>query len=151
MSLTQLAFYSVPAPHVRDEHVADLVAQTRERNSAHGVTGFLMQREDLFLQVLEGERRVLSRHLETLFMDDRHSNIVVLGWRDIDVRTFPEWDLGYINADELTHDERMLDKRSRSKHVVRLNVDQAVDLLERLSALVPGPVVRPATPTRLAA
>ncbi|MHC4975765.1 MAG: BLUF domain-containing protein [Planctomycetota bacterium] len=147
MSLTQLAFYSVPAPHVTDEHVADMVSQAIEHNSAQGVTGFLLQRDDMFIEVLEGERPVLESQLDAMASDGRRTNIVVLGWRDVDERTFPEWELGYISAHDMTHQEQMKDKRSKSKHVVRLNVDQAVDMLANLASLVPTPVVLPTEQT----
>ncbi len=65
----------------------------RERNSRDGITGALICREDLYLQMLEGPRAAVTRTYARILRDDRHVDVVGLWSGDAGERLFPEWSM----------------------------------------------------------
>ena len=62
-----------------------------ENNKRDGITGALICRGDLYLQLLEGKEKILKETYERILQDDRHLEIRKLVWRKTDIRFFPEW------------------------------------------------------------
>lgn len=89
----------------------DAIAESsRLRNLKNGVTGILLCKEGSVLQVLEGHQTVVNDLYNKISSDPRVSNSLVLIKRHSTEREFPNWSMGYRNADtdevsfELTSD-----------------------------------------------
>jgi hypothetical protein len=81
----QLIYASQPFGY--DELVlAGILATARRNNARDGITGALICREDLFVQLLEGRRDVATSAFSRILRDDRHVG-------DIEARLFPEWSM----------------------------------------------------------
>jgi hypothetical protein len=52
-----------------------LLEECREYNAAHGVTGMLLYSNETFVQVLEGDDRVIDELLDHIEEDPRHTYI----------------------------------------------------------------------------
>jgi hypothetical protein len=70
-----------------------ILFQARRNNARDGITGALIYREDLFLQLLEGPRDVVSAAFMRILRDDRHVEIVKLWSGNIETRRFPQWSM----------------------------------------------------------
>lgn len=78
-----------------DRQIAQIVAISRERNAADGITGALLFSEVHFAQFIEGPPDAVSALLSRLQRDDRHMNITVVSRETAEGRLFPCWSLAY--------------------------------------------------------
>jgi hypothetical protein len=88
----QLIYASRPFGY--DELVlAGILSSARRNNSRDGITGALICREDLFVQLLEGRRDVVTATYARILQDDRHVDVVTLWSGDLEERLFPKWSM----------------------------------------------------------
>ena len=55
--------------------LAGILSSARRNNSRDGITGALICREDLFVQLLEGPRDVVTAAYARILQDDRHVDV----------------------------------------------------------------------------
>lgn len=70
-----------------------ILAAARRNNQRDAITGALICRDDLFMQMLEGRRNVVTSAFSRILRDDRHVEVVNLWSGDIKARLFPEWSM----------------------------------------------------------
>lgn len=90
MSLTQIIYASQPLGF-DNAIVAGILLDARRCNVRDDVTGALMVRGDMYLQLLEGPGRKVEATFDRISDDDRHVNPVCLMTRVVDERMFPDW------------------------------------------------------------
>lgn len=90
MTVMQLIYASRPFGF-DDLALSGILASARRNNRRDGITGALICREDLFLQLLEGPQNVVTALFARIVRDDRHTDVVTLVSGDIETRLFPEW------------------------------------------------------------
>jgi len=90
MSFVQLTYASRPFGF--DEGVlASILLDARRCNTRDGITGTLIVRHDLFLQLLEGPAAAVDAAYQRIARDDRHINVQRMTRREVDQRLFPDW------------------------------------------------------------
>lgn len=90
MPLSQLIYTSRPFGF--DEGMLDnILVSARANNARLGITGALICRADLFMQLLEGEREAVTATLARILKDDRHVDVAVVHCGDAAERLFPDW------------------------------------------------------------
>lgn len=88
----QLIYASKPFGY-DDLTLTSILLQARHNNVRNGITGALICRQDLFLQMLEGRRDLVTSTFSRILRDNRHVDVVNLLSSDIDSRLFPEWSM----------------------------------------------------------
>ena len=73
--------------------LAGLLAQARRNNRRHSVTGALICRHDLYIQLIEGPELAINALYEKIAVDDRHIDVRLLLADAVETRVFPEWDM----------------------------------------------------------
>jgi len=68
-----------------------ILVSARLNNMRDGITGALICREDLYLQLLEGLPKAVAAAFARIARDDRHTEVVKLVSRSVESRLFPEW------------------------------------------------------------
>ena len=69
-----------------------LLIDSRENNQKNNITGSLICRADIYLQMLEGPEEKVLKTFDKIKKDDRHLEVeVLLIERDIEDRLFPYW------------------------------------------------------------
>ncbi len=71
--------------------LSGILASARRNNLRDGITGALICREDLFMQMLEGAPDAVTQAYARILRDDRHTEIALLHSGDIVKRLFPDW------------------------------------------------------------
>ena len=92
MRLMQLIYTSRPfgfGPEALD----DILLSARRHNRENGITGALICRADLFMQMLEGPRTAVTRTFARIIDDDRHLDVALIHADDIETRLFADWDM----------------------------------------------------------
>ncbi len=95
MPLLQLVYASMATNPLAEEPLKELVATSRINNARHGITGMLLYKNASFFHVIEGEEGKVMRLLEKIRQDKRHDSIVMLHRRLVDLRSFPDWAMGF--------------------------------------------------------
>ena len=90
MNLIQLVYSSQPFGYSLEILSAILVA-SRANNRKRDITGALICRSDIFLQLLEGPEQQVKSTYAAIQNDDRHINIYHLLDQNVDKRLFPAW------------------------------------------------------------
>lgn len=90
MSLFQVVYASRPFGY--DQGMLNgILADARRCNARDGITGSLVCREDLYLQLLEGRADLVAAAFERIAKDDRHLEVRRLLAGPAATRIFPDW------------------------------------------------------------
>jgi Sensors of blue-light using FAD len=92
MRQTQLIYTSRPFGF-DDATLNGILLTARHFNKRDGITGALICRDDLFIQMLEGPRNLVTATYARILRDDRHVEVVGLWSGDTETRMFPNWDM----------------------------------------------------------
>ena len=98
--LFHLIYVSTAVDPMSDDALAELLQQSRTRNSRNRITGLLLYKNGHFMQVLEGDEGKVMKIFASIERDTRHKNIDVLRAEYIQCRDFPDWSMGYRNVDK---------------------------------------------------
>ena len=90
MTVYQLIYVSEPFGF-DDAMLNGILVDARRCNTRDGVTGALICRADVYLQLLEGEREVVEATFARIAKDPRHLAVERLLASEVDVRLFPHW------------------------------------------------------------
>jgi hypothetical protein len=90
MRVTQLVYASRPFGFEAGM-LDDILLAARRRNAQDGLTGALLCRRDLFMQMLEGPRARVTATFGRILRDDRHLEVALLWCGDARARLFPDW------------------------------------------------------------
>jgi hypothetical protein len=90
MGLTRLVYVSRPLGYDPLE-LDDILHVSRALNARSGITGALISRWDLFLQLLEGSAGAVAETYERIRRDRRHVAVTLLGTAEAPLRLFPDW------------------------------------------------------------
>ncbi|KAB7646230.1 BLUF domain-containing protein [Polymorphobacter fuscus] len=105
MTLTQLIYYSQPFGF-DDAMLNGILLQARRNNARDGLTGALIVRGDLYLQLLEGPEPALLATFARIRRDNRHLAVRQLSLAAVEARLFPEWTMHDDPAQSWLWDER---------------------------------------------
>jgi len=72
-----------------------ILSAAQRNNEKAGITGALLFDTLWFIQILEGERDVVSATLRRIMRDERHDELVVMDCRPADKRLFDTWSMGF--------------------------------------------------------
>ena len=95
-SVHQVIYSSAAVIEFSEKDLASLLLRARANNARLGVSGLLLHHEGSFLQVLEGDTKVLDSLFTTISADKRHNRVVKLLDREADERHFAEWKMGFV-------------------------------------------------------
>ena len=84
-----------------DEEIQLILNEAQQHNSRVGITGQLIYRSGIFLQLLEGNKKDVSLLLGRILLDSkRHENIKILLNQPMSERIFPDWSMAYKYLDD---------------------------------------------------
>jgi hypothetical protein len=68
----------------------------RNQNIKNDLTGMLCFNSQYFLQCIEGPRSAINDTYHKILNDKRHSQIVILDYKEVTNREFNDWSMGYV-------------------------------------------------------
>ena len=99
--LRRLAWSSLPSPTFSAARMGEIAAPARSSNKCNNVSGVLLYTGVHFVEILEGEERVLDEMWSRLQRDDRHVSLVRIGDEPCNERRFAEWKLAYADDQDV--------------------------------------------------
>ena len=92
----QLIYSSAATERMPKSKLYKILLSSRSRNVSQDITGLLVFVNGVFLQILEGERDVVSALMQKISGDPRHSNVKVFQEKAVEQRTFSSWRMAYV-------------------------------------------------------
>jgi hypothetical protein len=92
MQVTQLIYTSRPFGFDTDI-LDDILVSARRHNRHNAITGALICRADVYMQILEGPRAAVTATFGRILRDDRHLDVALVYCADSPDRLFPKWDM----------------------------------------------------------
>lgn len=133
MPLSQLIYVSRPFGF-DDLALTGILASARRNNVRDGITGALICRDDLFMQMLEGEKAVIDAAFARIRRDDRHTEVQEVWAGRCDARLFPEWAMRHDPAQSWMWSREEVSAGAAG----RATGEQAKDIFERLAVTAPA-------------
>lgn len=88
--VTQLIYVSEPFGF--DSAILSTILTTARRNNPRaGITGALICRQDVYLQLIEGDAAAIDALFARIAVDDRHLAVTLLSRAEVAARIFPDW------------------------------------------------------------
>lgn len=95
--LVRCAYASRAKAGSDDMTVQAILDKCRTKNPERGITGFLCVADGVYVQVLEGGRDEICELLFEIIADERHEQLRLLAYEEIDVRKYASWTMGQID------------------------------------------------------
>lgn len=101
MKIYQTLYLSSAKKNIDSDTIKMIVATAEDHNSKHNITGILLFRGGVFLQLLEGERETVETLFKKIEKDTRHSNIIRIFSIEGHERIYTNWAMGYHEISDL--------------------------------------------------
>ncbi len=134
MQMVRLIYVSIMTDKCDTEALETILRASRENNSKKGITGILCYDPAFFLQCLEGSREMVNELYATIAADERHKNVTILEYADVEERLFGNWCMAFISASTIK--KEILDSFSKGKgnfNPFALNGSEAQQFLVRIA------------------
>lgn len=70
-----------------------ILMAARRNNPKAGITGALICRQDMYIQLVEGPEKAIDALYARILVDDRHDEVKLEASTTIEERMFPGWDM----------------------------------------------------------
>ncbi len=100
-NLYHLAYVSEANPLPTNKDLLAILNTARRFNAAMGITGMLLFKEGVFVQVLEGVKQQVLDLYNRIEADKRHHSLKILFNEDLKTREFSNWSMGFQNLNGL--------------------------------------------------
>ena len=114
--------------------IEDILEKSRVNNPANGITGILCYSGDIFSQVLEGGRDEVCELYNAIVRDQRHTQVRLLAYEEIQERKFCNWTMGHVDLSKLNpglllkyHEKPVLNPFTSSGHATLSLLDELVN------------------------
>ena len=95
MSIFSLVYTSISSQKLSDLQLKELLKKSRNNNENRAITGMLLYMDPYFIQVLEGEEKVISEAFDTIKIDPRHQKVSIIYKKPTSERCFANWTMGF--------------------------------------------------------
>lgn len=97
----QLLYVSKASDSINESLIDQIIGKAKDYNEKNGITGILLYRGEIFLQLLEGEKSAVERLFQKIAKDRRHANLTRIFEIEENERIFPNWAMGYREVTDL--------------------------------------------------
>lgn len=92
--LSQLVYLSNRKANCTEEEIQKILTSCKKNNPALDITGVLLYSDTKFIQMVEGESKVITELYDKIKLDHRHSNARMIAYGPIKEKAFPSWHMG---------------------------------------------------------
>ena len=129
MSLIQLVYASKPFGF-NSPTLNGILSDARRLNPPNDITGALICRADMYLQLLEGPKEAVEATYQRITRDDRHVEPQRLLTKPTDHRLFPNWAM----RDDPARSWMWTQKEVEDGAIDRATEDEIVGVFKRIAA-----------------
>lgn len=88
-------YTSISKRKLSEEHLKRLLKKSRQKNQSQNISGMLLYLDPFFIQILEGEERIVDTLFSTIKQDPRHYKVSLIYKKPIEKRSFADWSMGF--------------------------------------------------------
>jgi hypothetical protein len=107
-----------------------ILRQAHTWNTQNDVTGVLCQGQDVFLQVLEGERGKVTKLYARIHADPRHKDLELIHCENITERRYGDWSMAHVRLSDVDPQTKIdwpeFDPYSPSGLLVMARIDELI-------------------------
>jgi hypothetical protein len=92
--LSQLVYVSNRKPICTEQEIEKILASGKKNNPALNITGILLYSDTKFIQLVEGEYKVINALYDKIKTDPRHDQARLISMGPIQEKSFPSWHMG---------------------------------------------------------
>lgn len=129
MHMARLIYVSRMTDECDMEAIQGILKVSRKRNAAAQITGILCYDPLFFMQCLEGPKNAVNELYNHILRDDRHTDVMLLEYADIEERTFGSWTMGFLTSSEVDRETVSKYAKGSKFDPYLLTGDQARDFL----------------------
>ncbi len=133
MNLIRMIYASAISETCSIQEIQKILESARRRNVPDEITGFLCFARGFFLQILEGDHKVVSETFCRIAQDPRHANAALLDCSPIAARQFSDWSMGYVGETKANRALFVQYSETDRFDPYKLTRDNAASLLVALS------------------
>jgi hypothetical protein len=89
--LSQLVYVSNRKPNCSAEEIDKIIESCKRNNPPLNITGVLLYSEKKFIQLVEGEAKLIMNLYDKIKKDPRHANAIMISYNAIAEKSFPSW------------------------------------------------------------
>ncbi len=91
----QTAYFSSASARLSDADVASILHDAQIKNARLKITGMLLLIDEIFFQVLEGDKETVEDLLTRIQKNPLHSGMIRVMRKEAEDRLFPGWSMGF--------------------------------------------------------
>ncbi|MBX7259049.1 MAG: BLUF domain-containing protein [Candidatus Hydrogenedentes bacterium] len=134
MEMVRLIYVSRMTDMCEMEDIHDILKKSRTNNAAKNITGILCYDPIYFLQCLEGPKKEVNSLYRNILRDDRHSDVLLLEYKDIEERSFGNWTMAFIKSSEIDPETLLAFTKGEKFDPYALGSERAGDFLVAIAA-----------------
>ena len=134
--MIQLVYTSYTPQPLTEEQLEHILQSSRKNNRDAGITGILLYKQSLFLQVLEGDEASVLETYNTICEDSRHQDVELVLKIEIESRDFPDWEMAFQQIPVNTPDAKDLHKQQMKNIETMIKSIASAPTREYLSGFV---------------
>jgi hypothetical protein len=101
--VSQILYRSYKSDYFNESEVENILTVSRKNNALLDITGILVYRDGVFIQLLEGDKKSISElYTSKITKDRRHKDCRILLDLDDQTRIFPHWSMGVLGKSLLS-------------------------------------------------
>jgi len=105
IQMVYLSFATLKLKSDPSNEIDKILSEAEKHNTQVGITGELIYRNGIFLQLLEGRKEDVELILGRILLDhQRHENLKVLLKQPMVERIFPNWSMAFVKLDNAALD-----------------------------------------------
>ena len=137
MTLYRLIYVSQAISGLEYPDFIEILQKSESNNTKVGITGMLVFGDSMFLQVLEGSRRLVSQTYNRILLDKRHVNAELIDFSEIDHRNFGVWSMKMVQINNQPEVRNIILKYSNSNvfSPISMTGKQSLDFLREITEL----------------
>lgn len=92
--LSQLAYVSTRKLNCTDHEIEKILASCKKNNPPLAITGILLYSNTKFIQLVEGDFKIINDLYNKIKTDPRHDTLRLISLGPIKEKSFPSWHMG---------------------------------------------------------
>jgi len=92
--LSQLVYVSQRSKSCTAAEIDNILASCKKNNPSLDITGVLLYSEHRFIQLVEGEYKLINDLYDKIKKDSRHNSPMMISLSPIKEKSFPSWHMG---------------------------------------------------------
>lgn len=92
--LSQLVYVSNRKINCTAQEIENILASCKKNNPTLNITGILLYSDTKFIQLVEGDGKVITALYDKIKLDTRHDQVRMISFGAIKEKSFPSWHMG---------------------------------------------------------